>query len=312
MQRLTLTIAMLVLAVSSQSIDAATKIEVSKGKTSLEIHIEGRRFATFVFADKKTPRPYFANVDAPGGHRATRNHPVKPGDDQDHPHHTGVFFTFGDLNGVDFWHMRGAVEHIVFLKPPTVKGGQLNFTIESRYMSPDGKTVFCHEVCRNTVRVTKFGYAIDYDITLTPKDKPMVIGSKEEGGIAVRVATPIAVSAGKQGRLIDNAGRVNGKSIWGQQADWVDYSGQVEGQHVGVTVMTAPSNFSRCWWHARDYGLFAANPFGPLNKKGQQKIVKGGEALRLQYTVLFHTTKTRNDFDPQAAYKALVLTSQKK
>ena len=294
------------------AITEAGKIEFTKGEKSMEIRLEGKRFATFVFNDLKTPRPYFANVDAPGGHRATRNHPVQPGDDQDHPHHTGVFFTFGDLNGVDFWHMRGAVEHLRFVKEPVVEDGELRFSVESRYLSPDGETVFCNEVLRHTVRITKFGYAIDYDVTLAPKDKPMVIGSKEEGGIAVRVATPIAVTSGKRGQMVDDSGRVNGKAIWGQQAHWVDYSGQVDGQHVGVTVMADPSNFSRCWWHARDYGLFAANPFGPLNAKGKQKVVKKGEALRLKYTVLFHTSNSSDEFDPKAAFQALVLTSKKR
>ena len=82
--------------------------------------------------------------------------------------------------------------------------------------------------------------------------------------------------------MTDADGRSGGSAIWGQQTDWVDYSGTIDGRYVGVLIVPHKRNFARCWWHARDYGLLAANPFGPLNEKGQARIVHRGTTLVLR------------------------------
>lgn len=84
----------------------------------LVIQIDGKPFAEYVFRDPKLARPYFCNIYTPAGIKVTRNHPAKKGDQQDHPHHTGIFFTFGDLNGHDFWHGKGITRHLEFIAPP--------------------------------------------------------------------------------------------------------------------------------------------------------------------------------------------------
>ena len=101
------------------------------------------------------------------------------------------------------------------------------------------------------------------------------------------LATPLAVVKGR--RMTDSEGRVGEAQVWGQQADWCAYSGEIDGRRAGVLMMPGPRNFRRSWFHARDYGLLEANPFGRnAFTKGETSrvIVRDGESLRLRFGVL--------------------------
>ena len=260
----------------------------------------------YVFADPTVPRPYLVNIKTLDGIQVTRNHPAQPGDDQDHPHHTGIFFTFGDLNGIDFWHLKGRVIHERFTHGPTVADGGVVIASDTRYETLDGSRILARESATLVAHRTAAGILYRFRHELTPQDEPLRIGSKEEGGLAVRVATPIAITSNAGGRMIDADGHSGGKAIWGQQTNWVDYSGRIRGRHVGVLVVPHIRNFARCWWHARDYGLLAANPFGPLNEKGRVKIIKPGETLTLEYDVLIHSSAVDDSFDVTEAAATLI------
>jgi hypothetical protein len=81
----------------------------------------------------------------------------------------------------------------------------------------------------------------------------------------------------------------------------------VEGQPVGVTLMPDPKNFRRCWFHARDYGVLVANPFGRnafTRGERSQVVVWAGETFRLRFGVLVHAGKV----DVAAAYKEWLAT----
>ena len=120
-------------------------------------------------------------------------------------------------------------------------------------------------------------------------------------GLGVRVATDLTVTHG--GVITSSDGRKNEKQVWGRQADWCDYSGK----GVGVMVMPDPQNFRRSWFHARDYGLLVANPFGrQAFTKGEPSrvVVKKGETLTLRFGVLVHD----GDLDRQAAYQDFLQT----
>ncbi len=63
--------------------------------------------------------------------------------------------------------------------------------------------------------------------------------------------------------MLNSQGAEGEKAIWGKPADWVDYSGTVSGKQVDVAIFDSPKSFRHpTTWHARAYGLFAANPFG--------------------------------------------------
>ena len=101
------------------------------------------------------------------------------------------------------------------------------------------------------------------------------------------------------GQAVNSEG-VEGKGIWGQRANWVHYWGKVEGKDAGVAILSHPSNLRNpSWWHARDYGLIAVNPFGPKRSKADGKLVlPAGKTLTLRYRFLFHgLSKEEADID---------------
>ena len=118
-----------------------------------------------------------------------------------------------------------------------------------------------------------------------------------------RVATPIAVKQG--GAILDADGRRNEPQVWGNAADWCDYSGTIAGRHAGITIMGDPRNFRKNRHHARNYGALVANPFGQQSfGKGplSEVVVKPGESFRLRYGVLLHSGPPGATPDLKAAF----------
>ena len=93
---------------------------------------------------------------------------------------------------------------------------------------------------------------------------------------------------------------------WGKRADWCDYFAPYNGKTYGVAIFDHPQNLRHpTWWMARDYGLFAANPFGQHdyeNLKDQPHIgdytIPAGGSLTMRYRFYFH------EGDPEAAQVA--------
>jgi hypothetical protein len=273
----------------------------------LTITVGGRPFATYVHADEKIPRPYFAHLHAPNGVQVTRNHPpVKGKDDADHDtFHPGLWLAFGELSGSDTWRNKARVVHEKFVEEPKGEAGAGTFAVANRHLAADGKTLLCREVCRYRVLVRPAGTLLVWDSTFTPGDGDLVFGDQEEMGLGVRVATALAVKHG--GRIVNSDGRQNEKDVWGQPADWCDYGGVVDGQRVGVTLMPDPKNFRRSWFHARDYGVQVANPFGRrafTQGERSEVVVKKGETFRLRFGVLVRGGTEEPDL--AAAYKDFV------
>ncbi len=94
--------------------------------------------------------------------------------------------------------------------------------------------------------------------------------------------------------MLNSEGKVGEEAIWGKRADWVDYSGVVAGEDLGIAIFDNPANIKHpTYWHARDYGLFAANPFGEHDfykdpKRDGSVTISQGQSLTLRYRVLIH------------------------
>jgi hypothetical protein len=282
---------------------AAVSFQPSPGRVRLLVG--GAPVMTYVFTDAAIPRPYFADVRAPGGVPVTRSHPPIPGrDPTDHDtFHPGLWLAFGDLNGADFWRNQGRVRHEQFIAEPRGSSGRGAFAVRNRYLSPAGKTV-CIETARYTLLVRPAGYLLLWDAEFRSDEGDLIFGDQEEMGLGIRVATPISVDRG--GEIRDSAGRQNERGVRGQQPDWVDDRGKSNGQVAGVTLMPDPRNFRRSWFHVRDYGLIVANPFGRQALTGgdrSQVVVRKGEPFRLRFGVLLHAAAAGEPSQLEAAYQ---------
>jgi hypothetical protein len=160
--------------------------------------------------------------------------------------------------------------------------------VERRYVNEDGRTL-AREVCRYAVAARPHGILLVSDSEFIPEAADLAFGDQEEMGFGVRVATPLTVRQG--GRILNSDGLQNERAVWGKAADWCDYSGVVDGRRVGLCLIPDPANFRRSWFHARDYGLLVANPFGRkafTNGEPSTVPVRKGERLRLRFGVIAH------------------------
>ena len=227
--------------------------------------------------------------------------------------HPGLWMSFGDINGSDFWRGPAHVEQVDFVDPPHGGTGKGSFAVHNRYVGQtDPHQVVCDEEARYTFLVRPAGYLLLWDATFTA-DHEIAFGDQEEMGLGFRLATPLRVStknggnlAPGNGSILDSNGRKNEKEVWGNSAEWCDYTGTIAGQKVGMTIFCHPDNFRPSWFHARDYGFMVANPFGRKSfGKGDKSsvVVKPGEKLRLRYGVLIHSGPKGDKTDLATAYQ---------
>ncbi len=292
---------------------AAAEVSFETNETGkLRIMVDGEHFADYVFQDPAIPRPYFSTVHAPSGVQVTRNHPPDPAKDvADHPlFHPGIWLSFGILSDSDYWRNAARVEHVDFPQPPASTKAGGGFTARFRYLDQkDPAKVVCDELFQCRVLPRSAGTLIIWDSTFS-SDREFTFGDQEEMGLGIRLATPLRseplargdVPPGT-GTILDTEGRKNGEEVWGHAAPWCDFSGTIDDKQVGATLFCHPDNFRPSWFHARDYGLLVANPFGrKAFHQGEVSnvVVKPGEEFRLRYGILLHSDAAP---DLDAAYQ---------
>ena len=278
-------------------------IQLVEHDARLDITIGGRKVASYVYRDPSIKRPYFANLKvAAGDIEISRRHPPTAYEATDHETmHPGLWLAFGDLSGEDFWRNRGRVVHEKFIEI-TSGNDVAHFVVQNRYESEDGKHTIARENCRWTIDA-RHGLLYLCDSTFTPVEGDLYFGDQEEMGLGIRLTSPLTVKNG--GSLRDSEGRSGESQVWGKTAKWCDCRGVIDGVHVGAIVMPDPKNFRPSWFHARDYGLLVANPFGQnaftKGEKSKVRVAKG-ESLRLRFGVLLHTAGSADAFKPETAY----------
>ncbi len=272
--------------------------ELNEEKGTVAIRIGQEEFTTLHY--KGFAKPVLHPVIGPTGRNLLREWPVKDaaeGEEKDHPHHKGLWFTHGAVNGVDFWAENAKAGKIVVTGMP--KAGVANassvfVSTAEDWLAPDGKKV-CTSSTSITCGLDGDDRYIDYTITIKASEGDVTFGDTKEGTMGLR-SHPALNLKGKiaTGKAVNSEGE-SGAAIWGKHARWVDYSGTIDGKAVGIACFDHPSNLRHpTTWHARDYGLIAANPFGLSDFEKKPKgtgdhTIKKGESLTLRYRWLFHT-----------------------
>ena len=267
------------------------------GSDKIDVTLEGKPFTTFYYGGEYN-KPYLAPLRSATGKIVTRQYPMEKieGESRDHLHHTGLWFSYDDVNGIKFW------ENMDSYKPPN-KGKILVKSAELKTMSgsavikgvfdwndPSGKTLLVED--RTMTFSSKPALRIiDFDITLKAPAK-VVFGDTKEGAFAIRLADPLIEKQG--GKMVNAEGAQGMKNVWGKRSNWVDYSGTLDGEPVGIAIFDHPSNPRHpTYWHARDYGLFALNPFGQhaFDESAPEShwAVEAGGALHFRWRVVIHS-----------------------
>jgi hypothetical protein len=294
----------------------AVYIEAARNQIDFKF---GKALAASYVIDPKAAKPYFWPLNAPNGEPITRAWPmVREGARQtDHVHQKSAWFCHGDVipegvelkqkirgvEGVDFWSEAKGHGTIVC----TDVGGVLQDKNHGRvatlneWRTADGKKILDE---KRVIHLYNFGDAQLFvlDIDLCASVVPITFGDTKEGALGVRVRTDLTEDKGKgkltnaEGKTGEGKGSNRDKSgCWGLVSKWCDYSGPVGRATAGITVFADPTNPYPTAWHARGYGLLAANPFGRAKSgfpdmKGNTKLVKlaKGEHLKLRYGIFLH------------------------
>ena len=296
----------LVIGIILLPVVACGAVTAERNERGVVVKIDGKLFTEYL--TKAAHSPAMWPVIGPTGKPVTRSFPFTPATKDgthDHPHHRSLWFTHDNVNGVNFWgsnvddNKGESGPHIAHREFVAIQGGRGMAQIVTRNDWMNGDKRVCEDK-----RTVLYGTGsadsrwIDFTITIKASDGDVTFGDTKEGTFAVRVADSMRVDAKHGGHIINSEGQEN-ETAWGMPARWVDYTGPVDGETVGIAVMSHPKSFRPVpRWHVRTYGLFAANPFGqqdfPHPEAAQQGAVtiKNGDSLTLRYRVLLHRGKT--------------------
>lgn len=283
------------------STSQAAELGVKLDDDGATITIDGELFTRYMIDGGNKPVLY--PVIGPTGQPVTRRYPLEPlgkGEKNDHPHHRSVWFGYEGVNGLNLWHEPRSLDKLgphdgkqLHRKFSTIEidGDTVLLIAENDYVDRDGT------VRAKDTRTLRFGTTgdsrwIDYAIKLWSPQGPLKLGDTKEGAFAVRVAGTMKVTAKQGGKIVNSNGQVDGKA-WGQPAAWVDYSGPVDGQTVGIALLAHPTSLqAEPRWHVREYGLFAANPIGARHFTGGKQTGgierPEGEPILLRHRMLIH------------------------
>ncbi len=285
---------------------ALADVTVTEKPDRVSIEINGQLFTEYRHGD--APHVYYWPVLGPGGVKMTRSYPMEKaeGEETDHVHHRSLWFSHGQVNGVDFWgeaasykgtpkHPVGKIEHVKVLAAESGKKSGLLRT-EVKWSAPDGSVPLRGEQVLRVFDTPATERVCDMEITLIAGDKDVTLGDTKEGTAGIRIAESMRLKAHKgpgKGTILNSEGAEGGK-VWGQKAKWVTMSGPIGEKVYSITMLDHPSNLRHpTRWHARDYGLFAANPFCESEMdKSQPKnsgdyVLKAGQKLTLKYRIAF-------------------------
>ena len=291
------------------AIAAGANVTVNRLSNQIDISIDGRPFTTYYF-DPAVSKPYLMPLRTASGVVVTRGFPVKNdvsmGDPQAssfEPHQRPLYFGHGDLDGVDFWaepvfdkyysdHAHQAYGHMVLKSVDEAKSDGQHATVRARFTLKDpNNRVLAEETQSFVFSGDDKARYIDCEFVLQATAGPLDIGDTKEGTFAIRLSPELSAP---YDHMLNSKGAVGEKAIWGKPADWVDYSGTVSGKHVDVAIFDAPTSFRHpTTWHARAYGLFAANPFGLREfsrdpKQDGSWTVPQGKTATFRYRVVIH------------------------
>jgi len=271
----------------------------------VDTSVDGQPFTSYIWpTNLKTPVLY--PLRTVQGTVVTRGFPLdpRPGERVDHPHHVGCWLNYGNVNGVDFWNSStalppeqqpkmGSIAHRRITRTSSGKDrGELE--VEMEWIMPDGQPIL-RESTRFVFHAGTNMRAIDRISTLTALDKRVQFADNKEGMLGMRVrreleqpsneplvftdangrATDVKVmdNTGVSGMYHTSEGKM-GDAVWGTRGRWAMLTGKVGQEAVTLAILDHPKNIGfPTYWHARGYGLFAANPLG------QEVFSNGAEKL---------------------------------
>lgn len=298
----------LLIAASAADDGYIVRVVPNEAQHRVDVLVDGKSFTSYIWP-ATLKKPVLFPVRTSRGAPITRGFPLeqRAGERVDHPHQVGLWFNYGDVNGIDFWNnsdaikpqdraKMGTIRHVKVNRVSSGKEtGELEVTME--WVMPDGSVVL-REDTKFIFRAAQSFRAIDRITRLTAQNKPVHFRDNKEGVLGIRVAralehpsnkpeiftdaggkpteVPVMDNAGVTGLYFSSEGK-KGDAVWGTRGRWTMLTGNIVEETVTVAILDHPQNPGYpTYWHARGYGLFAANPLG------QKALSNGKEELNFQ------------------------------
>jgi hypothetical protein len=307
---------------AAQAAPSMIKLVPRESEHKVEVLVDDKPFTVYQWP-ASVKKPVLFPVRTAGGAVVTRGFPLEPaaGESQDHPHHVGFWFNYGDVGGVDFWGNSGQTKpgsqprgSIVHRGVTSARGGrgQGQLDVTSEWVDGEGKPML-----RESTHLV-FGAAdgrrsIDRVARLEAASAPVSFGDNKEGMLAVRMASPLELPSKKNpsatGQYRSSEG-ITGDAVWGTRARWMMLTGKLGGEAVTVALFDHPKNPGfPTHWHARGYGLFAANPLGQKSlgktEPPSSLTIAKGKPVQFAYRLLI-LSSTVAPADVEAEYQRFV------
>jgi hypothetical protein len=305
---------------------AKQQVTLKLGERRVDVLVDGKPFTAYIYPEASVlKKGVLYPILTATGNPITRGWPMnpRPGERVDHPHHVGMWLNYGDVNGHDFWNNSNDIAPSHTSPMGTIvttnitclheADNHAELTIEADWLGKDGQPMLRE--------MTIFGFTadgpnrrIDRQTTLYALKHDVTFKDNKEGLVAVRVARQLEHPATKPEVFTDASGKTtnvpslnnegvtgtylsqNGKegdAVWGTRAPWVRLTGTLPGNEpVSVVLFDHPKNIGYpTYWHARGYGLFAANPLGPsVFSNGKDApmnyVLKAGQSVTFRHRLL--------------------------
>jgi len=308
----------------------------------VDISIDGQPFTSYIWP-ATLKKPVLYPLRTAKGTIVTRGFPLeqRPGERVDHPHHAGLWFNYENVNGIDFWNNSDAIKpenvpkmgSILHRSIVSAKSGsqQGELGVETDWITFD-KKVLLQEHTRFVFRGAPGFRSVDRLATLRALDEKVDFKDEKDGLLGLRVVRALEIPSDKPEVLytdasghattvakLDNTG-VNGtyltsegkkgEAAWGTRGRWCNLSGIVGDEPVTITILDHPANPGfPTYWHARGYGLFAANPLGQkIFSEGKQTLnfsLAPHASVTFRYRILISSAIATPE-STEAAYKDFV------
>jgi hypothetical protein len=283
----------------------------NKQEKKVDVLIDGELFTALRWPDG-VYKPVLYPLISPGGSIVTRGFPLEPreGESSDHRHQVGNWLNYGDVNGSDFWgnghsgkrSPNGGEIKLVNIEDKSQGEGEASLVTKSTWIDSAGQELLSEKteyyfIATDSVRI------IDRITTLTATSSaPVTFEDTKEGMFGIRVArqlelpdtkksTSDSITADSRTGNYRSSEGVTGASVWSTRARWMNLYGTIGDEKVSLVICDHPENISYpTYWHARGYGLFAANPLGVKDfTKGSDELnhkLSRGESLTFRYRTI--------------------------
>jgi hypothetical protein len=314
------------------------KLVPSAKQKKIDVFIGDKLFTSFIYPDS-IEKPVLYPLHAANGTVVTRSFPLdsRAGDPTDHPHHIGLWFNFENVNGLDFWNNSYAIpgekkKSYGWIKTDKIlqmTDGEKGILSYHANWTNQQNDILLEEITHFEFTGTTHQRIIDR-ITVLKANTDVLFTDAKDGLLGLRLAHELQIPTTEDQKFTDNKGNVTivkggtdnipngtyltsegkqGNDAWSTRGKWCKVYGKMGNDSISIAIIDNPQNINYpTFWHARGYGLFAANPLGEkifTNGKSFKNLqLKKGESVTFRFRIIIdegNKTITPEQLDKSAS-----------